>query len=793
LKAAENVLDRDSVNFDALMQRATVRLLKDDIDGAILEFGRIARIYDRAPQAKFQLALAYLRKGDTARADEQLNLAVRLSPTFDEAIVALAELNVQKGNPGAAVSPLTQLLKRQPKAGPAAILLAKAYQALGRLEDALATLRQSAAAAPQSPEPPYLVGSILFQQNRIGEARTCFEESVRLAEDYWPAQEKLVDVDLLEKRSAAAMERTERMLQKYPKAAAPRLFRAKIRLSSGDTDGAEADLLTAIDLEPKSAYAYFQLSKVYFVANRTREAIEKMATLAAKTNSPGALMQLGMLQRAVAKFEESRGTYEKLLSADPKFFPALNNLAILHSENLGQLEKGFSLAKQARTIAPTDPVVADTLGWIYFRMGQYESALPLLLEASTKTIPPDPDVEYHLGMAHYFLAQEESAKKAFGRVVDQASNSPAKEDAVRRLAVLAIDAATADSSVRADLEQRAQKDGKDPVLLCRLAGMERRAGASAQAAEHYEAALKLSPRSPLIMEALVEIYLGPVPQPQRARELAKAAHEMAPNDAQISRYLGHLLYKAGEFAWSATLLGEAAGQLSTSSEVFHDLAFAYYNLGRLRDAEATVKKFLALDSPMAARQSCERLGKMIAASSSPGNAMAAKAEAVEILRTEPEYLPALAVSALALEQQGDYQSAAKAYEKILSKNPVFALAMRQLAILYAEHLGDDQKAEDMALAARKTYPDDVQLAHHFGVVEYRRGDYTAAARLLQQSTVARDANPEGVFLLGMSYYHLKNVMESRRALQRALELNLPEQEANEARRVIEALNQIERE
>jgi tetratricopeptide (TPR) repeat protein len=396
-------------------------------------------------------------------------------------------------------------------------------------------------------------------------------------------------------------------------------------------------------------------------------------------------------------------------------------------------------------------------------------------------------------MAHYFLAQEEPAKKAFMRVVAQVENSLVKDDAVRRLAVLAIDAATADSSVRSDLEQRAQKDSNDPVLLSRLASIERRVGAAARSAEHYEAALKLSPRSPAIMGALVELYLGPVPQPQRARELAKSAHEMAPNDAQISWYLGHLLYNAGEYAWSASLLGEAAGQLSTASELFHDLAFAYYNLGRLRDAEATVKKFLTLDAPVAARKSCERLALMIAAASSPEKAQAAMLGVREILREEPEYLPALTVSALALEQQGDYPAAGKAYERILSKNPMFALATRQLAILYAEHLGDDQKAEEMALSARKTFPDDIRLAYQFGVVEYRKGDYPAAARLLQQATSTLGTNAEGVFFLGMSYYQLKNVAESRKALQRALELNLPEQEANEARRVIEALNQIEHE
>ena len=49
---------------------------------------------------------------------------------------------------------------------------------------------------------------------------------------------------------------------------------------------------------------------------------------------------------------------------------ALNNLAVLYSDDLGQLDKAYDLAKKAREVAPNDPHIADTLGWILYKEGR---------------------------------------------------------------------------------------------------------------------------------------------------------------------------------------------------------------------------------------------------------------------------------------------------------------------------------------------------------------------------------------------------------------------------------------
>jgi Flp pilus assembly protein TadD len=54
--------------------------------------------------------------------------------------------------------------------------------------------------------------------------------------------------------------------------------------------------------------------------------------------------------------------------------------------------------------------VADTLGWIYYKKGLFQNALPLL-EASVRGRSNSPEAHYHLGAAYYRLGDSTRAKE----------------------------------------------------------------------------------------------------------------------------------------------------------------------------------------------------------------------------------------------------------------------------------------------------------------------------------------------------------------------------------------------
>jgi tetratricopeptide (TPR) repeat protein len=175
---------------------------------------------------------------------------------------------------------------------------------------------------------------------------------------------------------------------------------------------------------------------------------------------------------------------------------------------------------------------------------------------------------------------------------------------------------------------------------------------------------------------------------------------------------------------------------------------------------------------------------MVTLYESPGEAQQAEPHVKELLTKDPEYLPALMVSALLQEQRSNYTEAEQIYIRALARYPLFAPATKQLAMLYAEHLGDDAKAYPLALKAREVFPEDADLPRTLGILAYRRGDYARSAQLLKESARKRSSDAELLYYLGMAHYRLKEKRESKDALKHALALNIPTKLSAEAKRVI---------
>src|SRR5262249_44476345 len=156
---------------------------------------------------------------------------------------------------------------------------------------------------------------------------------------------------------------------------------------------------------------------------------------------------LAAIQELSKHYAAARDAYEQLLTLAPNLFPALNNLAVIYSEQLGEVDKGYALAQKARDASPNEPHGADTLGWIMYKKADYRNALPLLQEAAGK-LPDLPEVQFHLGMTQYMVGQDQPARAALQKAVDAPTDFPGKDEARARLAILAIDPSTADSSAR---------------------------------------------------------------------------------------------------------------------------------------------------------------------------------------------------------------------------------------------------------------------------------------------------------------------------------------------------------
>jgi Flp pilus assembly protein TadD len=163
-------------------------------------------------------------------------------------------------------------------------------------------------------------------------------------------------------------------------------------------------------------------------------ALEKLLEVI-KTNpkSTSALTLAGMIYKQQGDIQKAREMYEQALAADSTSVVATNNLAIIYSEDLGDIDKALDMAYKARSQAPDDPSIADTLGWILYKKGKFEWALPPL-QASALKLPSSPEIQYHLGMTYYKIGKLEDARKALQQALAINDKFSGAEEAKKMLA-----------------------------------------------------------------------------------------------------------------------------------------------------------------------------------------------------------------------------------------------------------------------------------------------------------------------------------------------------------------------
>ncbi len=782
---SDQVLTRDADNFDALMFQSRVALTQEDYEGAVGGLERMSKLYPQASSVQCQLALAYLGTGDDTKATICLNRALELDPNFTEAMLLLAQVQIEDRNPDPVLVAMTDLVQKQPQLEEAQLLLADAYRLHNRMDDALALYRSLEQKFPKDSKLPLLAGSAYLELKDPAHARTAFEQAQQLAPGNLEALLQLVNLDLAETNYVAARQRIQNELQKSPKEIPLHLLVAQVQMAEGNWGDAETTLLKTDELDPGNEDVGLLLSKLYLKSNQIDKALARLAGATAKNpKSIPAWLLTAVIYEQQKDYKAAAAVYEKILAVNPKFTTALNNLAYLYSEDLNQLDRAYDLAQQARALQPFDPSSADTLGWICLKRGSYSTALGLLQEAVGK-LSTVPEVQFHYGMANYMTDNEGAARAAFQQALQSGTEFRGQEECRLGLSLLDINPQTADATAQAKLEKRVADKPADPVASGRLAVIYQRIGNNEKATAAYEAVLQTDPKNVPAMVALARLYAPK--DSAKAMQMAKAANQAAPNNVDAMHIMGQIAYQGGDFKLAASWLQQAVKNQPNDAQFQFNYARAAYNIGNIPAAKAALQSALDLNLPPPQSTEAQRLLDMIGLAANPSQAVAASQRVKDILAGDPNYVPAIMAQAVIQMQNSDLAKAAANGEKILARLPDFAPAQRLLAIVYSKDPGKTSRAYELAMKARDDYPDDTALAKAIAIIVFQQGDYSRAERLLATCVGNSDADAETYYYLGSAQVQQRENVAGKASLQHALAMHLSGPLADNAKKLLAAM------
>ncbi|MFG6178338.1 tetratricopeptide repeat protein [Halomonas sp. THAF12] len=147
-------------------------------------------------------------------------------------------------------------------------------------------------------------------------------------------------------------------------------------------------------------------------------------------------------QRAMRAYQDGdlaamEADLRTIIENDPGNANALNALGYtLADEDVeGRLEEARSLIERALAIEPENPAIIDSRGWVEYRLGNPEAALPWLERAWAAM--PDQEVAAHLIEVLWALGERERARELMTIAVERFSPRPRIDELLERLPALA--------------------------------------------------------------------------------------------------------------------------------------------------------------------------------------------------------------------------------------------------------------------------------------------------------------------------------------------------------------------
>lgn len=168
-------------------------------------------------------------------------------------------------------------------------------------------------------------------------------------------------------------------------------------------------LKKAVELNPNDISA---LSSYGYTLSRLKEGTEAISYLKkALTIDPGSielLGTLGLVYDGLEMWNECDSAYSAALTADPSAAIIKNNWAYSLSKRGEQLDKALEMAKEAVEAEPLNSSYLDTIGWVYFKLGNYKEAEEFIKKSlevgGEKAVILD-----HLGDVYFMLGKKDEA------------------------------------------------------------------------------------------------------------------------------------------------------------------------------------------------------------------------------------------------------------------------------------------------------------------------------------------------------------------------------------------------
>jgi tetratricopeptide (TPR) repeat protein len=408
----------------SLAERTSDRLNQKSLrDQAIGHLER-AIAGNRDPFVELALGRLYVGTERYQQGVDRLHLFLLDRPGYPEALMLLANAYEALGRPADAARAVSEILESQPDLIPARTWLAQLYEKSGRWTEAATMWSEVAARAPRSTMYRTRQASALVNGGDLDGGRRLLTELTTQTPTDATAWFLLAEVERQAGRADAAEAAARRLIALAADDARGPLALAGAQSARGDYKGAVATLeprvTAAADTDVSSGLYARLASEMATAMEKSGDRARAVGLLErARVRDPeneSIRFSLAGLYERDKQFDRAERLVRELVEREPRNADALNYLGYLLADRGQKLPEAVSLIQRALAIETDNPSFLDSLGWAYFKQSRLEDAQSPL-ERAAAALPRNSVILDHLGDLYFQLRRYRDAAAVWDRAL----------------------------------------------------------------------------------------------------------------------------------------------------------------------------------------------------------------------------------------------------------------------------------------------------------------------------------------------------------------------------------------
>ena len=420
----EKWLASDKANVgQSFLQLNTLLARHQDKQAVLKVLQTLALSNPGVPEARLTVAQAAWNAGDDQLSLAEARSALKLRPDWELAALFVAQVLQKRSNEEAARY-LGEYLERHPKARDVRLNYARLLVNDRKYAEARKQFEALTSEYPQNADVGMAVALLAIQSNDLDAADTQLKRVLELNyKDPDVARFYLGQVNEERKRFDEALKWYSSVEPGDQYINAQSRY-AGVLAKQGRLPEARKHLQQA---SVETSQQRVQLAQAE--AQLLRDASEYQAAfdvlgqaLETTPNYPDLLYDHAMAAEKVNRLDILEGNLRKLIQIRPDYAHAYNALGYTLADRNQRVDEAYGLIETALKLAPDDPFILDSMGWVLYRMGRPKEGLDFLQRAFT--VRPDPEIAAHLGELLWAAGQQGQARKVWG---DALKEHPANE------------------------------------------------------------------------------------------------------------------------------------------------------------------------------------------------------------------------------------------------------------------------------------------------------------------------------------------------------------------------------